>query len=337
MMDKLNDLNINLIISYLYLIEQDSIWLINKHYIDYKHRHYYYEFNKKYSVKYLVRKSFRKRLLSIVNTLKQLSLNLSGLNITNDHLLNLINVNTLNISKCNNITDVSMLGNITNLDLSYCNGITDIRALQNVKSLKVFGCLMIKNLNKHADLFFQIDQITRIIQKTSNSINQTKNIGIYSPLYLAGVIDYLASEIIDLASHSAENDKSIRINPKHILNVFDKDEEIKKVVKCSGLNFNDEKINDMFSLSIYHLLKKLHPNTEISTIAMKLMNVVIYDICVKIIFEASRLARYTRNGIIAWKQIQTALRLILPGELSEYSISEGTRAVTKICNHWIKN
>jgi hypothetical protein len=36
--------------------------------------------------------------------LKQLSLNLSGLNITNDHLLNLINVNTLNISKCNNIT-----------------------------------------------------------------------------------------------------------------------------------------------------------------------------------------------------------------------------------------
>ncbi|GAA6048910.1 hypothetical protein NBRC10513_003142 [Rhodotorula toruloides] len=41
-----------------------------------------------------------------------------------------------------------------------------------------------------------------------------------------------------------------------------------------------------------------------------------------------RLASYNKKSTIS-REIQTSVRLILPGELSKHAISEGTKAVTK--------
>eukprot|EP00882_Tetradesmus_deserticola_P031169 GHRQ01035238.1.p2 GENE.GHRQ01035238.1~~GHRQ01035238.1.p2 ORF type:complete len:105 (+),score=9.83 GHRQ01035238.1:120-434(+) len=45
--------------------------------------------------------------------------------------------------------------------------------------------------------------------------------------------------------------------------------------------------------------------------------------------ESSRLARYNKKPTITSREIQTAVRLILPGELAKHAVSEGTKAVTK--------
>jgi len=45
--------------------------------------------------------------------------------------------------------------------------------------------------------------------------------------------------------------------------------------------------------------------------------------------EASKLAQYNKKSTISSREIQTAVRLILPGELSKHAISEGTKGVTK--------
>ena len=45
--------------------------------------------------------------------------------------------------------------------------------------------------------------------------------------------------------------------------------------------------------------------------------------------EASKLASYNKRSTISSREIQTSVRLILPGELSKHAISEGTKAVTK--------
>ncbi|BGO91358.1 histone H2B [Rhodotorula toruloides] len=45
--------------------------------------------------------------------------------------------------------------------------------------------------------------------------------------------------------------------------------------------------------------------------------------------EASKLASYNKKSTISSREIQTSVRLILPGELSKHAISEGTKAVTK--------
>ena len=45
---------------------------------------------------------------------------------------------------------------------------------------------------------------------------------------------------------------------------------------------------------------------------------------------SSELAAYSKKSTISSREIQTAVRLILPGELSKHAISEGTKSVTKV-------
>lgn len=42
------------------------------------------------------------------------------------------------------------------------------------------------------------------------------------------------------------------------------------------------------------------------------------------------LASYSKKSTISSREIQTAVRLILPGELAKHAISEGTKSVTKV-------
>lgn len=42
----------------------------------------------------------------------------------------------------------------------------------------------------------------------------------------------------------------------------------------------------------------------------------------------SELAQYSKKSTISSREIQTSVRLILPGELAKHAISEGTKSVT---------
>ncbi|XP_016345953.1 histone H2B 3-like [Sinocyclocheilus anshuiensis] len=63
--------------------------------------------------------------------------------------------------------------------------------------------------------------------------------------------------------------------------------------------------------------------------AMGIMNSFVNDIFERIAGEASRLAHYNKRSTITSREIQTAVRLLLPGELAKHAVSEGTKAVTK--------
>jgi histone H2B len=100
------------------------------------------------------------------------------------------------------------------------------------------------------------------------------------------------------------------------------------------------------------VLKQVHPDTGISNKAMSalppsglllpvlslttnpfliagILNSFVADIFERIATEASKLAVYNNRSTISSREIQTAVRLILPGELSKHAISEGTKSVTK--------
>ena len=80
---------------------------------------------------------------------------------------------------------------------------------------------------------------------------------------------------------------------------------------------------------IYKVLKQVHPDSGISSKAMGIMNSFVNDLFERIATEASRLAKYTKKSTISSREIQCAVRLILPGELAKHAVSEGTKAVTK--------
>ncbi|XP_073398840.1 histone H2B 1.1-like [Dendrobates tinctorius] len=86
---------------------------------------------------------------------------------------------------------------------------------------------------------------------------------------------------------------------------------------------------ESYAIYVYKVLKQVHPNTGISSKAMGIMNSFVNDIFERIAGEASRLAHYNKRSTITSREIQTAVRLLLPGELAKYAVSEGTKAVTK--------
>lgn len=55
----------------------------------------------------------------------------------------------------------------------------------------------------------------------------------------------------------------------------------------------------------------------------------VNDIFERIAAEAYRLSHYNKRSTITIREIQTAVRLLLSGELVKHAVSEGTKAVTK--------
>jgi len=86
---------------------------------------------------------------------------------------------------------------------------------------------------------------------------------------------------------------------------------------------------ESYSTYIYRVLKQVHPNTGISKRGMSILNSFINDIFERLALEASRLSRYNKKSTLSSREIQTAVRLLLPGELAKHAVSEGTKAVTK--------
>ncbi|KAJ1388990.1 Histone-fold [Sesbania bispinosa] len=106
----------------------------------------------------------------------------------------------------------------------------------------------------------------------------------------------------------------------------------KKIPKEGGSDKKkkrSKKSVETYKIYIFKVLKQVHPDIGISSKAMGIMNSFINDIFEKLAQESSRLARYNKKPTITSREIQTAVRLVLPGELAKHAVSEGTKAVTK--------
>ena len=108
----------------------------------------------------------------------------------------------------------------------------------------------------------------------------------------------------------------------------------KKAVKATkgpakGEGKRRKRRKETYSVYIYKVLKQVHPDTGISSKAMSIMNSFVNDIFERIASESSRLANLNGRSTISSREIQTAVRLLLPGELAKHAVSEGTKAVTK--------
>jgi len=101
-----------------------------------------------------------------------------------------------------------------------------------------------------------------------------------------------------------------------------------KKVKSTDKKKSKKRV-ESYSTYIYKVLKQVHPDTGISKKGMSIMNSFINDIFERIAGEAGKLATYNKKATLSSREIQTAVRLMLPGELAKHAVSEGTKAVTK--------
>merc|ERR1719500_1310959 len=82
------------------------------------------------------------------------------------------------------------------------------------------------------------------------------------------------------------------------------------------------KRKESYAIYIYKVLKQVHPDTGVSSKAMSIMNSFVNDLFERIAAaEASKLAHYNKRSTITSREIQTAVRLLLPGELAKHAVS----------------
>ena len=89
------------------------------------------------------------------------------------------------------------------------------------------------------------------------------------------------------------------------------------------------KSRESYNIYIYRVLKQVHPDTGVSKRAMSILNSFVSDTFGRIAGEAGKLCKYNKRQTMTAREVQTAVRLVLPGELAKHAVSEGTKAVTK--------
>ncbi|XP_065075854.1 histone H2B-like [Ochlerotatus camptorhynchus] len=119
------------------------------------------------------------------------------------------------------------------------------------------------------------------------------------------------------------------MDPKTSGKAAKKSGKVQKVIVKGEKKKRRQRRKESYAIYIYKVLKQVHPDTGVSSKAMSIMNCFVNDIFDRIASESSRLAQYNKRSTITSREIQTAVRLLLPGELVKHAVSEGTKAVTK--------
>lgn len=84
-----------------------------------------------------------------------------------------------------------------------------------------------------------------------------------------------------------------------------------------------------FDIYIRKVGKQVHPDMLLSSNFLNQTNRIIVRLGEKIAEKAFQLTEKEDRKTIGSREIQSAVRLIIPGELTKHAVSEGTKAVTK--------
>ncbi|KAM3685336.1 hypothetical protein ACJW31_11G110200 [Castanea mollissima] len=116
--------------------------------------------------------------------------------------------------------------------------------------------------------------------------------------------------------------------------VEDKSEQENQSVKEKEKPTKEKKIGkrkrsgEGYKRYVFMVLKQVHPGMGISSKAMTIFDNLMNDIFERLASEAAKLSKYTGRMTLSSREIQGAVRLVLPGELGKHANSEGTKAVT---------
>ena len=92
---------------------------------------------------------------------------------------------------------------------------------------------------------------------------------------------------------------------------------------------NQKKNFDSYALYISRVLKSVFPNMGITFPSITIMDCFVRDIFERIALEAASLARNSGKTTISVREIETATKLILKGDLNKHAVSEGQSAVKR--------
>ena len=94
---------------------------------------------------------------------------------------------------------------------------------------------------------------------------------------------------------------------------------MKSAKKAAGMT-KRRRNPESFKSYIFKVLKQVHPQTRISKKGIAIMNNFVTDTFDKVAAEASKLCRMNKTMTLGSREVQSAVRLVLPGELSKHAV-----------------
>ena len=88
-----------------------------------------------------------------------------------------------------------------------------------------------------------------------------------------------------------------------------------------------------FETYIHKDLKTIHPDAYISKEATLQLNYILNQLGDRISEISDVLSERSNKSSIGSREIQSATRIVFPGELAKHAISEGTKAVIKYTSY----
>ncbi|KAF0911494.1 hypothetical protein E2562_011140 [Oryza meyeriana var. granulata] len=79
---------------------------------------------------------------------------------------------------------------------------------------------------------------------------------------------------------------------------------------------------------VWRVLKQVHPNMGASGRTMEVLDMMMADMFERLAEAASRLSKVSGRATLTSREVQSAVRLVLPGDLANHAISEGTKAIS---------
>ena len=90
---------------------------------------------------------------------------------------------------------------------------------------------------------------------------------------------------------------------------------------------------DNLKVYIFRVLREVHKEIGISKSAMTTLNSIILEVYRNLASSARELCSKTNHKTLTSQDIQTATKIVLPGELCKHAVSEAARALVKYQNH----
>ena len=87
---------------------------------------------------------------------------------------------------------------------------------------------------------------------------------------------------------------------------------------------------DNLKVYIFRVLKEIHPEVGISKSAMTSLNSIILEVYRNLAKNARELSNHQ---ILKPTDVQTAIKIVFPGELCKHAVTEGVRALSAYLSH----
>ena len=129
---------------------------------------------------------------------------------------------------------------------------------------------------------------------------------------------FIYKNAVSRANHKFRN-KSTEMAGKNVVKTPSKGSK-KAVAKGTDKKQRRKRRKETYAIYIYKVLKQVHPDTGISSKAMSIMNSFVNDIFERIANEASKLSNHNARSTISSREVQTSVRLLLPGELAKHAV-----------------